>query len=489
MLTRSLASHVERITLADLPPAVVAKAKICLLDAIGCGLAGSSHPAVGQLRRALDPRPVQRSGLGASVWGAGLRTSTPTAALLNGTMTHVVNADDAHKQSMGHPATVVVPAALAVGEMVHASGAALLEAVVAGYECLLRVGVGIGIASHRAQGWYSTSTLGPFGAAAAAARLLGLRGDDLVGAIGHGGAQAAGLWAFSADGTLGSVVSAGRAAECGVLGALLVRNGFPGPSQILEAQDGGLLRAMSDQSAPDLIVADRDGQFMIMDVSLKPYPTSRTTHAPIDACLAIRARLAGRTGWRDRLGRVTVRTYAVAKRQADIAAPTTAWMASLSIQYTVALALVEGAVGTQHFTPEYLEAPQLRAIMDKVVVVVDERLSAAFPGKWSCQVEVDGDDGIHESEWVESARGDPRNPMSAAEVRDKFHALTAGMIARTTGERICAYIESLEREPDVSSLAALLRDAGPGRTGSGAGGTRRRPARPRSSTAGAGESR
>ena len=318
MLTQALAAHVERIDFDRLPPEVVTKAKTCILDALGCGLAGSSHSAVLQLRRALSPPPVTKSDAGASVWGAGLRTSTPTAALLNGTMTHVVNADDAHKQSMGHPATVVVPAALAVAETVHASGAALIASVVAGYECLLRVGLGIGIQSHRGRGWYSTSSLGPFGAAVAAARLLELRGADLVGAIGHAGAQASGLWAFSADGSLGSIVSAGRAAEAGVLGALLVKNGFPGPSQILEADDGGLLRAMSDQSAPELIVADHGGQFMIMDVSLKPYPTSRTTHAPTDACLTLRARLAGQPGWLERVSRVIVRTYAVAKRQADI---------------------------------------------------------------------------------------------------------------------------------------------------------------------------
>jgi len=93
--------------------------------------------------------------------------------------------------------------------------------------------------------------------------------------------------------------------------------------------------------------------------------------------------------------------------------------------------------------------------------VVDDALSQAFPEKWSCQVEVVGD-GIHESEWVESARGDPRHPMSSDEVRDKFHAISAGLVDQPTRERICAYVECLEREPDVAVLASLLSDVGKG---------------------------
>lgn len=458
MPTAALASRVDGITFARLPAEVVAKAKLCVLDTIGCGLAGAAHPAVTALHTAVDPRPTARGSRGVSVWGTGLRTGAATAALLNGTMSHVVNADDAHKESMGHPGTVVVPAALAVGEMRAVPGTALLEAVVAGYECLLRVGLGIGIGSHRDRGWYSTSTLGPFGAAAAAARLLGLDASGIAGALGHAGAQAAGLWAFSADGSLGSVVSAGRAAESGVLAALLVGSGFPGPTKILEAADGGFLRAMSDASDPGPIVAERGGRFMIMDVSLKPYPSSRTTHAAIDACLAIRARLA-RPGWLERVSRITIHTYAVAKRQADITAPTTDWMASLSLPYTAAVALVEGTVGLQHFTRPYRESRDIQVVMGKVSVVVDEDLSAAFPGKWSCRVEVTGPDGLRDVEPIESARGDPRNPMSADEVRRKFQTLTETVLGRATGERICAYVDGLEGEADVTALAALLRRA------------------------------
>src|SRR5262249_45763823 len=142
----------------------------------------------------------------------------------------------------------------------------------------------------------------------------------------------------------------------------------------------------------------------------KPYPSSRTTHAAIDACLAIRARLTPRSGWRHRLSRIVVRTYAVAKRQADIPDPATEWMASLSIPYCAAVALVEGAVGVDHFTRQYLDSPAIRAVMRRVEIVVDEEISAAFPAKWSCRVEAIFDDGTREVESVESARGDPRNP-------------------------------------------------------------------------------
>ncbi len=458
-LTRSLAAHAGAIAFERLPSEVIAKAKQCVLDTLGCALAGVSHAAIGSLVAAVRPQPVDDPSA-ASVWGRGFRTGAPTAALLSGSAAHVVNADDAHKESMGHPAAVVIPAALVVGEMLGASGAAFLEAVVAGYECVLRIGIGVGVASHRDRGWYATSTLGPFGAAAAAARLMRLDGDGIAGAIGHAGAQASGLWAFTADGSLANVVYSGRAAEAGVLAALLVRSGLHGPTRVLEAADGGFLRAMSDGPVPDRILAGLGGPFMMMDVSLKPYPSSRTTHAPIDACLAIRARSGGTLGWIDGLSRITVRTYAVAKRQADIPDPETEWMATLSIPYTAAVALVEGGVRLEHFTRSYLDSPRIRAVMRLVEVVIDDEIAARFPAAWPCRVEILGRNGVREVESVDSARGDPHNPMTSGEVRDKFHALTREILDRGTAERICEHVDGLERAPSVAPLAALLRQAG-----------------------------
>jgi len=461
-LTGLLAAHVDSIALDRLPSEVIEKAKLCVLDALGCALAGAGHGAIRSLLDATRPRPVARGDAGASVWRAGFRTTAPTAALVNASMTHVVNADDAHKESMGHPGAVVIPTALVVGEMVAAPGAAVLEAVIAGYECVLRVGIGVGVASHRDRGWYATSSLGPFGAAAAAAKLMKLGSDGTAGAIGHAGAQASGLWAFTADGSLSNIVYVGRAAESGVLAALLVQSGMSGPSRVLEAEDGGFLRAMSDASEPDRILADLGRHFMILDVSLKPYPSSRTTHAAIDACLAIRARRGGRPGWLQRLSKLVVQTYAVAKRQADIPEPDTEWMASLSIPYTAAVALVEGAVGAEHFSRRYLESPAIRDVMRKIEVVVDPEITAAFPAKWSCRVEAFFGDGTREVEPVGSARGDPLNPMSLHEVNEKFRTLTVGIVDREAADRICDYVEGLERVSDVSRLVSLLREAGRG---------------------------
>jgi 2-methylcitrate dehydratase len=137
-------------------------------------------------------------------------------------------------------------------------------------------------------------------------------------------------------------------------------------------------------------------------------------------------------------------------------------MASLSIPYTAAVALVEGAVGTEHFTPRYVESPTIRAVMRKIEVVVDPEITAAFPAKWSCRVEAFFPDGTREVESVGSARGDPLNPMPFDEVREKFHTLTTGIVDRTAADRICAYVEGIETEPDVSELASLLREAGRG---------------------------
>jgi 2-methylcitrate dehydratase PrpD len=469
-LTRSLAEHVAGIALERLPAEVVARARECLLDAIGCGIAGSAHPAVAALDAATAPLPVARPRPGASVWGSGRRTAVTSAALLNGGRAHVVNADDAHKESMGHPGTVVVPAALAVGEMAGASGTAVLEAVVAGYEALLRVGMAVGVTSHRERGFYATATLGPFGAAVAAARLLGLGPEGIAGALGHAGAQAGGLWAFTADGSLANVVYAGRAAEAGVAGALLTARGLAGPGLVLEAGDGGFLRAMSDRSDPGLLLADLGQRYRILDVSLKPYPCSRTTHAPIDGALRIRARAVNREGWVEGIRRVVVRTYAIAKRQADIPDPATEWMATLSIPYTMAIALLEGTVGVEHFTAAWLAEPRVRELVRRVEVVVDDEITARFPGRWSCRLEIAGPAGDEESEWVEWARGDPRNPMRPAEVVEKFHALTRDVLPGAAREEIVSIVGRLETAGDLARLAALVRGhPGPGGRARGEG--------------------
>src|SRR5262245_42672900 len=130
LLTGPLAAHVDHIALERLPSEVIDKAKMCVLDALGCALAGADHAAITSLLDATRPRPVAHGDTSASVWRAGFKTGAPTAALVNASMTHVVNADDAHKESMGHPGAVVIPTALVVGEMVAAPGAAVLEAVI-----------------------------------------------------------------------------------------------------------------------------------------------------------------------------------------------------------------------------------------------------------------------------------------------------------------------------------------------------------------------
>ena len=117
LLTAPLAAHVDQIALERLPSEVIEKAKLCVLDALGCALASAGHGAIKSLLGATRPRAIEPGAMGASVWRAGLKTGAPTAALVNASMSHVVNADDAHKESMGHPGAVVIPAALVVGEM------------------------------------------------------------------------------------------------------------------------------------------------------------------------------------------------------------------------------------------------------------------------------------------------------------------------------------------------------------------------------------
>ena len=124
------------------------------------------------------------------------------------------------------------------------------------------------------------------------------------------------------------------------------------------------------------------------------------------------------------------------------------------------MALIEGAVGVEHFTRRYLDDPAIRALMARVEVVVDPEIAARFPTAWSCRVEVETRDGQRDVETVLSARGDPKNPLTEAEVRDKFHTLTRDVVDADVVKRICEMVDGLERLPSVVPLAALLREAG-----------------------------
>ena len=215
---------------------VVRKAKQCLLDTVGAAIAGS-RTAEAKVAKRIAPKlnPKKEATL---IAGHG-KVGVLEAAMANGIMSHALELDDGNRYAQGHPGVATIPAVLALAEKEKMKGRDVIPAIVAGYEVFGRVGAG-GNPSHFNRGFHTTGTCGTFAAAAAAGRLLSLNESKMVSALGIAGSQAAGLFAFMADGTMTKTLHAGKAAKNGILAAYLAKEGFTGPAYILEDKRGFL---------------------------------------------------------------------------------------------------------------------------------------------------------------------------------------------------------------------------------------------------------
>jgi len=362
--------------------------------------------------------------------------------------------DDLHRTSIVHPGDVVIPAALAMCEREGASGAALLDAIVRGYEAAIRIGAAAGT-DHYAH-WYNTATCGVFGAAASAASVFNLTTSQFVDALGQAGMQASGLWQCRLEPTHSKQLATARAAQSGIIAADLAATGFPGPKQILEGPKGLFAATCPDRDAED-VLAGPHATWCIHDVSFKPWPACRHAHPVIEAGLALRARRAI-TLPRE----IEISTYSEAVSFCDDADPTTPHAARFSLQHCVALTFLKGAPRLQDFTPAAIAEPSVAALRSRVKVGVAPRMTAAFPNRYGAAVSVVYDDGENDRAIVEAVKGDPENPMSDEELLDKsLTLLTAAGVASDAVDNIHRSALGLPTAATLDDLSQFLAGVHP----------------------------
>ena len=302
----------------------------------------------------------------------------------------------------------------------------LLLAIVCGYEAMVRVSKASGYLAHRQKGWHATATLGPFGAAAACARLLGLDAEGTLQAMGLAGSRTGGTWAFKADGSMSKRLHPGLAARDGLTAALLAEAGWTGPEQVLDAEDGGLFRVAS--AGWDLAELGRGwgGAWAVTEIEFKWYAACKSVHAPLEAAAGIRRR-TGRGPEDVASVEVGINSSAMAMaggmyRRDSVAS------AQLSIPYGVAL----GLSGRDGRAPDFEAGPiadeGLFRLAQKVTTTVSPAMEAIrlAEHKSAARVEVRYRDGAREAEEVHDARGHQGNPLDAAAVVEKFMGLAAG---------------------------------------------------------------
>ena len=371
------------------------------------------------------------------------------AAFINGGFGNILEMDDIHRTSILHPGPVVIPAALACAQREKATSTTFLDAVIRGYEAAIRIGSSVGPGHYRY--WHNTATCGPFGAAAAVASLLELDRWQSVNALGNAGTQAGGLWQFRAEGAMSKQLHTARAAHAGLVSADLAAFGFTGPAFILEGPMG-FYAATCPDADPAAVTADEGAPWKIFATSFKPWPACRHTHAAIDAALDLRKKVVA-----DDVARVCVNTYADALRFCDCPEPDTTDQGKFSLQHAVAIALIDGPPMLTSFEPAALRRSDVAALRERVALAVSEPLASAYPARYGAEIVVTLTDGSTRRVVVPDAKGDPENPMTAAEVEGKARTLMSA--AKVAPERIDAVVSrtmALTSGGTLDDLVALL---------------------------------
>ncbi len=451
-LTQALASFIVDVPRRGVPAKVRAVLHAAARDAVGCALFGLTTEPV----RIVHAFAREQAGPAeATLWASGgARVSAANAALLAGTAIHGFDFDDHHRAKL-HLSAAVLPAALALAERENSDGPTLLAALAAGYETMARIGLAANPNLARMRGWHLTGTCGTFGAAAAAAVILGLDARTTASALGLAGTQSAGLWAFNADGAMSKRLHPGAAARDAIAAALLAQKGFHGPRRILESEDGGFLTAMSDAPRTDEILRDLGSAWRAEAVCFKPYSCCGSNHASIDAALelAVEHRFTAAD-----VRSLTIGISRVVERQTGFPyTPSTVLNAQMSIRYDVAVALLDRAALIEQFTPERIADPVLNDLIARIDVEVDPEMDAVYPERYAGVVTIELRDGRRVRKRVDYSKGMPENRMSPAELDTKFRSLATASVGAEAAEELLVHLAGIF---DVASNAALIRRLG-----------------------------
>ena len=386
-----------------------------------------------------------------TVLGGG--TAGPSsAALANGTAAHALDFDDMCWVTLAHPSAPLVAAALAAGEAADASGRALLDAYVVGFEVEAALGTVMN-PTHYEQGWHGTATIGTIGAAAAAARVLGLDAETTGRALSIATSEASGL--KENFGTMVKPLQGGLAGRNGVLAAQLARDGFTASPRAIDGPQGFLV-AMQSAGRDLSDRADRLGRrWEIVEggITVKLYPSCAATHPTIDTLLDLRREAGIEPAAVDA---VTIDVDPVVPTVLIHDRPATGLEGKFSLHYCAAAALAFGRVGIDTFEPDAMRDPAATRLVPRVTMRADDRLGRDAPPLTEARVAVRLADGRTLERFVRGARGYPERPASAAELDDKFLACATRIVSAEAAGAGLDFLRHLEAAPSVRGLASRL---------------------------------
>jgi 2-methylcitrate dehydratase PrpD len=423
------------------------RAAVAFKDTIGVMLAGAGEPAA----RAAQSLAVEEGAGQCRVVGTSLTTSAGLAAFANGVAAHSLDYDDMCFVSLAHPSCALVPAALAVGELERARATALLDAYVVGFELECRLGTVMNPRHYHQRGWHCTSSIGTLGAAAAAARLLGLDARATQHALGIAASSACGL-----KENLGSMVKplhAGMAARNGVMAARLAQRGFTASPHAIDGPQGYLAAMDSEHASLDFAVADLGIRWEIVEtgVTVKLYPSCAATHPPLDALIDMKRRERFTA---EQVESIAVEVDSMTPRLLIHPRPATGLEAKFSMPFCAAAAVVYDRLGIDTFDVERIQNPTVQTLMPRVTLCANGAFDTAAPLS-RARVSVRLRDGREFAQDADGARGYPGR-LSDDELATKFAGCASRSLDDTAARSAWSALTAFDTITDVRALTALL---------------------------------
>jgi 2-methylcitrate dehydratase PrpD len=426
------------------------RAALHLIDWMGCAHLGQTTEVGDVLQR------WSRQQAPGNIWVCGhAGLNAAEAVRWHGSLGSCHELDDVHREAVVHPGDTVIPAALALAQRENSSADELLQALVIGYETGILLGLLSG-PDHYAR-WYSTATVGVFASAMACAKLLKLSKSQMQHALALAGMQSAGVWQCRLEPGLAKQMATGHSAQAGLVAADLAAAGMTGPLSILEGPLGWLKATGALPDAPraqSLLQVGADGAWRLHEVSFKPWPACRHVHPAIECALHLHAQ-----GFNPaQIDTLRLDTYAVALSFADQAFPQTPLQGKFSLQHGVAWALCHGKFGLEATSPEALADPLCAPLRPRVQLVCGQAQEQAYPQRFGARLEVRLKDGRTAAHEVQSVLGDPENPLSPDQVKEKARELlTASGLTSLQAQELMATCLALPQSQGLGPLWSVLQ--------------------------------
>ena len=451
-LTAQLARWAATLEYRDLSPEAVYQAKRFLLDSVGCALGGYQQHDVKILLQVLAEIAARGPS---TVVGTGQGIDPVSASLANALMIRVMDYNDIYwKQDPSHPSDIF-PAAMACCERVRSQGKELIVGLVLGHELEMRF-CEAAFPGIRERGWHH-ATLTAFVSPFVAGRALHLGWEQMQHAAGISASRHATLGAVTAGKlTMMKNTVDPLATQGGVLAALMAEKGYTGPEHVVDGKEG-LTHVLGPEWKLSVLTDGLGESWRITQCGMKAFPTEALTHTPISAVLDLVKTNDLRP---EQVRKIEIRSLA---RAADILSdaskydPRTKETADHSLPYVIAAALVERQVTPAQFTPEKILDPTIRAQLEKVKVIADPEIEKVFPALQRVVVEITTTDGRQLTQQLDYPKGDPRNPLTDAEVEEKFSALAEGVLSSSAQKKLKQAIWNLEKVSSVGQLMALMK--------------------------------